>query len=200
MQNRKQFFDMQAEKWDSYIPKNFVKKIERVIMPYLNIKKSGRILDVGSGTGILLPLLRKKASRKAEIIALDYSAKMLQKAREKYGDDFKYVRANAENTPFKNNYFNTVICFSVFPHFNNKKRALKELYRVLRKNGELIIAHADSRKVINLRHKSIKGPVHGDCLPKNDEMIKMLTQTGFKDIKIYEGRNYYVVIANKYKE
>ena len=197
MQNRKQFFDMHAEKWDSYAPKDFIKKVEKVIIPKLNIKRSEKILDIGSGTGIILPLLRKKAGRKAEITALDYSGKMLEKAKEKYGKGFKYVRANAEKIPFRNNYFDKVICFSVFPHFNDKKRALREFLRILKEGGELVIAHADSREGINSIHKDIKGPVYKDSLPENDETIKMLAKSGFKGAKIDESGKYYVVIAGK---
>lgn len=51
MMNRKQFFDMHAHKWDSFVTKGLVKRIEKDIVPLFKIKKSDAILDVGSGTG-----------------------------------------------------------------------------------------------------------------------------------------------------
>jgi len=195
--NRKQFFDTHAEKWDSYVPKNLVKKIENKVLPFFKIKKSDKILDVGSGTGILLPILKKKAGKYGEITALDYSGKMLEQARKKFGNSFRYIRANAKKTPFRNNYFDKVICFSVFPHFVNKKRLLKEVYRILKKNGRLVIAHADTREAINLRHSQIKGPVHMDFMFDNDKMKGLLKQSGFNEIVIKEGRNYYAAVAIK---
>ncbi|MCB4791453.1 MAG: class I SAM-dependent methyltransferase [Elusimicrobia bacterium] len=98
MDKRKAFFDMHAEKWDTFIKGDLVKRIKNDIIPLFKIKKGDVILDVGCGTGILLPFLKTKAGKPGEITALDYSRKMIDKTKEKYGDNFKYVCASAERT------------------------------------------------------------------------------------------------------
>lgn len=194
--NRLQFFDMHAEKWDRLMTKKLKTRIEKII-PLFGIRNSEHILDVGSGTGILLPYLKNKTGKKGNVVALDFSQKMLDKAKDKFGDVFKYVKSNAKKTPFEDNTFDRIICFNTFPHFPNKFKVLKELSRILKMNGFLIIAHADTRKIINAHHSKIGGPVSKDHMPDNNTMLALFKKAGFFDIKIKEGKNYYLACCTK---
>ena len=129
---------------------------------------------LAADTGILLPFLHKAVGKKGRIVALDYSAPMLEKAKNKYGNDFEYVCADAAKTPFEDASFDIVICFSVFPHFPNKFKVLKEQFRILKPTGRLIIAHADNRKTINSFHSKVGGPVARDHMPNNEDMKSLL--------------------------
>jgi len=195
--NRKQFFDKMAVKWDTLFPASFLKRLEKEIIPLLGIKKSDKILDVGSGTGAILPFLKKAAGKNGEVTAMDFSGLMLKKAEEKYGAAFKYVRSNAEKTPFKSNSFDTVICFSVFPHFVNKLKALKELKRILKLGGRLVIAHADSRETINTHHRKVGTIVAKDQIPDDKKAHSLLQKAGYENTQIENGKNYYLLTGNR---
>ncbi|MBN1823049.1 MAG: metal ABC transporter permease [Endomicrobiales bacterium] len=195
--NRKQFFDMHAHKWDSYVTKEVVKRIEKDVIPALKVKKGESILDVGCGTGILLTYLRKAAGSESRITALDYSKPMIDKAREKHGAGFKYICADAGRTGLKGESFDLAVCFSVFPHFPDKLRVMREMFRVLRSGGRLIVAHADTKETINAHHHGVGGPVAHDIMPGNDEMIALLQKAGFKNSKIQEDQNCYLVYSYK---
>ena len=190
--NRRKFFDVNADRWDGMMPRGLVSRVEKKIAPLFGVKKSERVLDVGSGTGILLPFLRKAAGPGGKIVALDYSSRMLEKAREKFGDGFTYVCANAERMPFRNGSFNRVICFSAFPHFPRKLKVMRELKRVLKAGGKLIVAHADTRETLNKRHTQIGGAVRRDLIPEDSRMIKLLARAGFEDAFVREGKNFYI--------
>ncbi len=195
--NRRQFFEMHAEKWDASITKDLLMKIEKKVIPLFVIKKADRILDIGSGTGILLPFLKKAAGKKGEIVALDYSSRMLEKAKEKYGNKYQYVHANAENIPFPDAYFDKVICLAVFPHFPHKLKVLREIRRVMKKGGQLIIAHTDHRKTINVFHRKVGGPVGHDHMPDNRNMLMLMKRAGFNGRKIEEGRDWYLAFGKR---
>jgi ubiquinone/menaquinone biosynthesis C-methylase UbiE len=182
---------MHAEKWDSFITDELKKKIEHKLVPLFEIKKNEIVLDVGSGTGILLPYLKTATGKKGDVVALDFSRKMLDIAKKKFGNKFKYVKSNAEKTPFKNNVFDKIICFSVFPHFVHKLKVLKEFLRILKPQGKLIICHAYSRETINLHHSKVGGPVAKDYMPDNKKMRYLLTKAGFENINIIDGKDYY---------
>lgn len=195
--NRKIFFDKHAQRWDTLISKENMEKIEKYIIPALELKEGGKVIDVGSGTGVLLPFLKDIVGAKGVVVALDYSQKMLDKAKEKYGDVFCYICKNAEHTLLANNYFDAVVCFSVFPHFSNKLRALKEMHRIMKPGGRLIIAHADLRETINEYHKKVGAPVLNDHMPDNDAIEKLITKTGFKNLEIREQMDCYIATMNK---
>jgi len=196
--NRKQFFDMHAHKWDSFVTDDLLKRIGRDIIPALNIRERESILDVGSGTGILLPYLRKVAGKESRIVALDYSQAMIEKAKEKYGINYEYVCADAGKTGLEEQSFDVVVCFSVFPHFSDKRKVLKELYRILKPGGRLIVAHADVKETINAFHHGVGGPVAHDFMPENDEMTKLLEKAGFKNNQINEGKDYYIAYGYRF--
>lgn len=146
---------------------------------------------------MLLPFLRKAVGKRARLVALDYSALMLEKAKKKYGNDFEYVCADAEETPFENASFDVVICFSVFPHFPRKAKALQELFRILKPGGSLIIAHADARETINSFHSKVGGPVAHDHMPDNPKMKALLHKAGFARNIIEERKDCYIAYASK---
>ncbi len=195
--NRKQFFDMHAKKWDTFVAMGLMHRIKRDIVPYLGIKKGFNILDVGCGTGILLPLLKARAGSNGEITALDYSKPMIKQAKEKYGSGYKYLCAKAEDTGLKKNTYDLAVCFSAFPHFPNKLKALKELLRILKPGGKIVIAHVDSRENINSFHTGVGGPVAHDHMPDNQEMLMFLKKSGFKTIRIIDEKKYYIACGYK---
>lgn len=185
---------MHAEKWDSmHITEKLLHRIKTKIMPNIRIKKGERVLDIGCGTGILLPFIRKKAGVNSKVTALDYSKKMLKKAEEKYGEKYNYVCANATRLPFKRNSYDTVICFNVFPHFPKKYKVLSEISRTLKPKGRLYIVHGSSLKEIEERHKKAGKAVMHDVLPDNDKMKKLLSNSGFKDIYVIDKKDHYIV-------
>lgn len=100
-------------------------------------KKNSNVLDLGTGTGTFA---LNAAMRGASVYALDISELMISKAKDKatkMGLDkkIKFVCADAENLPFKSNFFDIIYTASVPHDVNNFDKYLKEIHRVLKKNG-----------------------------------------------------------------
>lgn len=196
MNNRRHFFDRHADAWDTYAPDGFIERVEKEIVPLFGIQPSEQVLDVGCGTGIILPFLKKAVGKNGSVVALDFSGRMLRKAAEKYGDSFTYVRANAHEMPFPRASFDTVVCFSVFPHFIDKAKALLECARVLKPGGKIVIAHADSLATINNHHRKVGTIVAHDRIPGREEMMRCMVAAGFMRILIDEGARHYLARAH----
>ncbi|MGA2090581.1 MAG: class I SAM-dependent methyltransferase [Endomicrobiales bacterium] len=195
--NRRQFFDQCAEQWDDCADTHAHDRSMEVIVPFFKIKKNQSVLDVGTGTGTLLPYLREMTGKRASITGLDFSPRMLEKAREKYGSRFSYVRASADDMPFPTATFDVVVSLNVFPHFSHKLQALKESWRVLKDGGKLIIAHTGSIRHIHAHHKKIGGPVAGDIMPTGEVMRTMLVKAGFVKSKLLAGKTFHFIEAFK---
>jgi demethylmenaquinone methyltransferase/2-methoxy-6-polyprenyl-1,4-benzoquinol methylase len=87
--------------------------------------------------------------------------------------------ASVEDLPFERHFFDHVVCFGVFPHIEDRPRALREINRVLKFPGNLVIAHALSSLEIRSHHKGAS-PVSQDVLPEEGEMRRLLDGNGFE--------------------
>lgn len=164
----------------------------------LNIKPGATILDIGSGTGILLPLLHKATKGRSKIVSLDISEEMLKQARDNgHNGDADYIHADVSAIPLSSDTFDLVICYSCFPHFPDKIKALSEIARVLRKGGRLAICHTASSREINELHHSIGGVVRHDTIPDEAAMRALLEASGLKPIEIRDEEHRYLAIAVK---
>src|SRR3989304_5811404 len=86
--------------------------------------KSGRVLDIGTGSGRLAIELAKARGSNFEITGVDVSANMLKLAQENArqsgaGDKIQFVLANADSLPFADGYFDLVISYASLHHWFN---------------------------------------------------------------------------------
>ena len=170
--NIQKFFDEKSISWH-FSEKDSRNAIKLVSM--LTYENPEIILDVGCGTGELYPFLRKR-HKETKIIGMDLSLKMLKKIHFNYDCIFQ---GNAEKLPIQNDSVDIVLNYCVFPHFIDKIQAIKEAFRVLKKNGHYYIIHPDGRKKTDEKHRNQKFTVVSHLLPRNDEFYESLSSTGF---------------------
>lgn len=94
-----------------------------------------RILDIAAGTGTSSAALAKNGS---EVVAADFSAGMIEVGRQKH-PNIEFVQADAMKLPFKANEFDVVTISFGLRNIENPKKALAEMYRVLKPGGRLVI-------------------------------------------------------------
>lgn len=192
------FFDRISETWDyKFYNEDIAKKLENIVKE-MNLTAESIILDVGTGTGNLLKPILSQIKGKGRIVAIDYSEKMIFSAKRKFSEVkiISFIVTDAHLMPFKNSIFDVVICFGVFPHFDNKEMATKEISRILKRRGRLFIAHALSSKELREHHQ--RAPeVSNDFLPEEEEMADLLKEAGFTIKKIVDTTGKYLLEAHK---
>jgi len=192
-----EYFDQLAPTWDKELTRERLKCLGNIVKE-LGIKPGYYVLDIGSGTGVLLPFLIAELGDEGKIIALDFSAEMLGQAKAKnFQPIVVFAQADVLAIPLADNSVDLAICNSVFPHFNDKVKALKEIARVLRSNGRLVICHTMSREILNRLHQSIGGMVASDLLPDESQLRGLINQAGLKITHFEDGPERYLVIAEK---
>jgi len=192
----KDFFNARAATWDEKVAEKDVSRL-KAMLARLDIKPGATVLDVGTGTGVFVPLLLKKIGREGNLVCLDFAEEMLKITRAKgFNGNISYLCADIENSRLADKSFDAVVCYSVFPHFRDKPKALREINRLLREGGRLFICHTSSRQAINEIHQSIP-EVCKHLFPENEDTRRMLSETGFEDINISDGKEDYLVSARK---
>lgn len=100
---------------------------------------AGKVLEIGIGSGLNLPLYSNKNVN--HLLAIDPSKEMWKKNSVDTKDlqfDFEFLEAFAENIPVENNCFDTVVVTYTLCTIPNTNKAFEEIRRVLKSNGKLI--------------------------------------------------------------
>jgi len=117
--------------------------------------KDKEVLDLGCGTGVYTKILAKKG---AKVKGIDISEKEIEIAK-RINPKIEFKVGNAEKLPYKNEEFDIVLAALVLEHFKNWNKVLKEINRVLRKNGLFVF--------------SAGNPV-SNCIRKKGSKIKII--------------------------
>lgn len=184
MDKRREFFESSASSWDGLADPRNGEELPDLVREFA-IRPGDAVLDVGTGTGILLPLLGAAAGEQGNLVAIDFSFNMIASAASR-GFDVRpsFFNAAVTSIPFKDGVFDKVTCFSAFPHFPDKVRALVEMARVLKENGSLFVAHLHSVEEIAELHDHVGGAVRRDRLPEPSEMARLMRGAGLSAIEI----------------
>lgn len=194
---QKEFFNQRAYGWDKNT-KHDADKI-KYILSQLYLSGSEKILDVGTGTGILIPFYMKYITS-GKITAIDFSEKMIDVASSKFPPK-KYPQVEfIISDVYDLNYFNQfdiVMCYSCFPHFKNKPRAISVLKKMLKSQGKLVVAHSNSRDEINSVHMQSEDKISKDILPTSSVLKNMIQTAGLKVIFERDDKDFFIMIAEK---
>jgi ubiquinone/menaquinone biosynthesis C-methylase UbiE len=115
------------------------KRRANIILSELLKHKSSRILDIGCGRGFyehaVLQILPKPI-----ISGIDINDLYLKQARKNVKSQRAFFKkSSAYRLPFADNTFDAIIASEILEHLENDKLALREMFRVLRKNGILLV-------------------------------------------------------------
>jgi demethylmenaquinone methyltransferase/2-methoxy-6-polyprenyl-1,4-benzoquinol methylase len=164
-----------------------------------------RVLDLCCGTGdMTFALFRHAGSAKPRMVGADFSAAMLDRAREKgAGKPIEWVEADALHMPFGDQAFDLVTSAFGFRNLANYDAGLREIYRVLRPNGEVGILDFSEPKgafghlyrfyfknilpKIGTMISGVKGPyaylpASVERFPEPDEMLERMKSAGFREV------------------
>lgn len=196
MNDLRAYFEDLAQRWDGAQPPERQGKLHRLLAPFAPLLGAcGAILEVGTGTGALVPCLREWAPC-ACLVSIDLAGEMLRRARQRC-PEAAVVLADVHHPPFDTAGFDLVVCHSSFPHFADKPAALNQLARMLRPGGHLLILHDISREKVNAIHSRGGPAIRHDLLPPGDETGRMLVQAGFGDVRVEDTEEHYVVAGRR---
>ena len=106
------------------------------------LNKGDKVLDIAGGTGDLSRGWSKRVGKTGEVWLTDINSSMLSVGRDNLLNDGIVVPvslADAEKLPFQDNYFNLVSVAFGLRNMTHKEAALKEMYRVLKPGGTLLV-------------------------------------------------------------
>ena len=173
-------------------------------------KNAEAILDVATGTADFAIIAAKHT--KAQITGIDISQGMLnigakKITKEKLSHRISLKKADSEDIPFKNNSFDAITAGFGIRNFDDLRKGLKEIKRVLRVGGTIAILEPSTPKYFPLKqlyklyfHHLLPKigslisndkdaykylPESVDAFPSGENFINLLKETGFKECKYF---------------
>jgi ubiquinone/menaquinone biosynthesis C-methylase UbiE len=113
------------------------------------LTKDTMILDAGCGAG---NAVFEMAQNGHKFVGMDYSFGMIHKTLKKFDTNNRpkvFLQGDVESLPFRNASFDAVICLGVLTYLKNESAALRELYRILKPQGNLILSIVNKARIIS---------------------------------------------------
>lgn len=115
---------------------------KRYAVEVSGVKSGDKVLDVAGGSGDLSKLFARKVGATGEVVLTDINASMLAVGRDRLVDAgivAPALQCDAEKLPFADGYFDCVIVAFGLRNMTHKEQALKEMQRVLKVGGRLLV-------------------------------------------------------------
>ncbi len=193
MNKEQQYFDQLAERWDELRATN-PSKIRRLVN-MADFGAGDRVLDIGCGTGILVSYVKKIIGDTGRITAVDFSANMIAKAKEKHKHQKGVLFLAADIMDLHHDEtFNKIVCFNFFPHVSDKQSFLIKLRGMLADAGSLVIMHDISRDTVNGIHED-SDVVKNDRLPQGEKTAEMLENLSYLVMDVVDNDEVYFIRA-----
>lgn len=155
-----------------------------------DFSKHRDVLDIGCGSGNALAMMYHK-NKKAHYFGVDYSKDSVKIARKNNKEavergHIKIAHADVVDMPYKNDSFDLIISIESFYYWKDYEKAAREISRVLKKNGTLIIvleAHNDVPDPE--QYDEIKSMIDNFVVPGEKELAEFFAAAGlsFESVK-----------------
>ncbi len=113
------------------------------LIELLDPKPTGLYLDIGCGTGNYTSKIQQRG---IQLIGIDPSMQMLNKAKQ-LNSEIKWIQATAEDTSLASNSIDGIICSLCLHHWTSLSEGFKEMNRVLKEDGHIVIFTATSEQM-----------------------------------------------------
>ncbi len=155
---------------------------KKELINLMNIQKGEKIIDVGSGTGDIIKLILNN-NLTNNIYSVDLNNEMLKHSKKKFRNSkVKFIKANAENLNFQNDFFDKYIISFCLRNVTDIKRAIQEAHRILKPGGVFYCLEFSSPEmfIINSLYLSYKKnfiPWIGKKITNNEQAYKYLEES-----------------------
>lgn len=203
-ERRRMYFNEQAEQWldmwyrDEHTGEHtkHERDFER-LSALVPVKEGDHVLDVGCGTGVLVPYLLERVGRTGRVYELDYAEKMIEVNRRLHKDErVTFIVEDILDLSLGKERCDLVMCFGCFPHLDDKTEAMRVMSGALRDGGCLAIAHFLSSHELN-DHHSKAAAVAYDKLPDEPEMSRLFAEADLALESHADHPGFYLMLGKK---
>jgi ubiquinone/menaquinone biosynthesis C-methylase UbiE len=185
-----------AESYERFMVPSLFAPWATYLVQRANPQLGEHVLDIACGTGIVARTVAPHVGARGIVIGLDVNPEMIDMARiaaERDQIAIEWHTGPAEQLPFPDENFDLILCQFGLMFFTDKHAALKEMYRVLKKGGRVVLSvwqgldrHPFYQRLheVSLGHFGKSSVEAVFSLGNSDQLHKLLTDSGFQHIEI----------------
>ncbi len=191
--NRRQqeLFDGIVHVFEPPLPEGVPERLEQIVAAAA-IQKEEAVLDVGAGTGILVPIIRRY--RPGRIIACDLSEKMLEQLRSNYSG-VETLAADVRDLALPDASLDVVFINACYPNIADKPGAFANISRMMTPAGRLVISHPLGKRFVDTLKKTSPFPL--DDFPEKSEAQRLFAIYGFDLASFVDEPALYILVGVK---
>ena len=150
--NSKDYFDRVAQDWDKMRENFFSDEVRKEALSTATVQKGKTAADIGAGTGFISEGLIQAG---LQVIAVDQSEAILKEMKRKFADieTIDYRVGQAQNLPIPNGTVDYAFANMYLHHVESPPEAIKEMVRILKPAGKLVITDLDEHEFDFLREE-----------------------------------------------
>jgi ubiquinone/menaquinone biosynthesis C-methylase UbiE len=174
----REYFDEVAHEWDHLRESFFTEAVREKALSVAMVRSGRKAADIGAGTGFITEGLIDKGLR---VVAIDQSAAMLRVMKRKVRDTaVDCCVAGAEDLPVCDGAVDYVFANMCLHHVERPRTAIREMHRILRDGGELVITDLDTHDFVFLKEES-----HDRWLGfKREDITEWFADAGFRNVEV----------------
>ena len=182
------YFSKNVEIFEPPLPEGVPERLERIV-DSAGIGPSDSVLDIGTGTGILIPLIRQHSP--AHIYANDLSDAMLEFVRTHYPSVIT-AQGDVADLALADVSIGVAFINACYPNIIDKHKTFTNLRRMLRPGGRLIISHPLGRSFVEILKKNVPFPL--DNFPAEEvEATELFAPYGLQVSLFLDERELYLL-------
>jgi ubiquinone/menaquinone biosynthesis C-methylase UbiE len=184
-------FDRSFRMFEPPLPEGVPERLERIVAVG-RIGKNDAVLDVGSGTGVLVPIIRKYAP--SRIYACDLSENMLAQLKKNY-PEVTTIQADVKDLGLPDASVDVVFINACYPNIAAKAQAFANIARMVKTGGRMAIAHPLGKAFVETLKRNAPYPL--DDFPDKAQAEDLFRPFGFEIREFIDEESLYILMAEK---
>ncbi|MDY7102516.1 MAG: methyltransferase domain-containing protein [Actinomycetota bacterium] len=186
------YFDTITEAFDPPYPPGVAERLERIVEAAA-IAAGEAVLDVGTGTGALIPGVQ--AAGAGVVYANDLSPAMLETVAERY-PAVTTVLGGIRTLDLPDDVVDVVLINACYPNLTDKRTVFANVTRMLRPGGRVVISHPMGRRILDFLHAEMPFPV--DEFPSSrDEAAELFAPFGLTVERYVDEDELYILVLRR---
>ena len=175
----REYFDQISQEWDAIRESFFSEEVREKAIALANVKAGKLAADIGAGTGFITEGLIQKG---LHVIAVDQSEAMQEEMKKKFAGvkGIEYRQGESEKLPISNESIDYAFANMYLHHVESPPEAIKEMVRILKQEGQLVITDMEEHTFEFLRDEQ-----HDRWMGfKREDIRHWLTDAGLKNVLV----------------
>ncbi len=189
---QRELFNKLVHLFDTPLPEGVPERLKKIVAS-AEIAKGDIVLDVGSGTGVLVPLIQKYEPRR--LYACDLSEAMLKQLRKNY-PHVETIVSDVRDLTLPDGSIDVVFINACYANIVDKAGTFSNMGRMVKPSGRVVISHPLGKSFIDSFKESVPFPM--DDFPEESEAEILLEPYGFKIKKFVDEPKLYILVATKH--